>query len=88
MGMTLLFALLLAVLIGFFALRIWAHTAPQPELGAEHGKLAPCPESPNCVSSEASDEEHAIAPLELPVGSLLAFLGGPTLLYLLWKHLA
>jgi uncharacterized protein (DUF1499 family) len=66
--MTLLFALLLALLIGFFALRIWAHTAPQPELGAEHGKLAPCPESPNCVSSEASDEEHAIAPLELPVG--------------------
>lgn len=25
------------------------------------GRLAPCPESPNCVSSEATDEVHAIA---------------------------
>jgi uncharacterized protein (DUF1499 family) len=25
------------------------------------GRLAPCPASPNCVSSEASDEKHAIA---------------------------
>lgn len=25
------------------------------------GRLAPCPESPNCVSSEATDEAHAIA---------------------------
>ncbi len=26
-------------------------------------KLAPCPESPNCVSSLASDAKHAVAPL-------------------------
>jgi uncharacterized protein (DUF1499 family) len=25
------------------------------------GRLAPCPDSPNCVSSEATDEVHAIA---------------------------
>jgi uncharacterized protein (DUF1499 family) len=25
--------------------------------------LAPCPESPNCVSTQATDERHAIAPL-------------------------
>lgn len=25
------------------------------------GRLAPCPSSPNCVSSEASDEAHSIA---------------------------
>jgi len=27
------------------------------------GRLAPCPESPNCVSSYDTDEEHGIAPL-------------------------
>jgi len=25
--------------------------------------LAPCPDSPNCVSSQSSDEQHAIDPL-------------------------
>lgn len=29
------------------------------------GRLAPCPASPNCVSSEATDEVHAIAPLRI-----------------------
>jgi uncharacterized protein (DUF1499 family) len=32
-------------------------------LGARDGKLTPCPSSPNCVCSQASDA-HAIAPLE------------------------
>lgn len=31
--------------------------------GMAHGRFAPCPESPNCVSSMAVDEKHAIAPL-------------------------
>jgi uncharacterized protein (DUF1499 family) len=31
--------------------------------GISQGKLADCPSSPNCVSSEASDEGHSIAPL-------------------------
>lgn len=30
------------------------------DLGLTEGRLAPCPSSPNCVSSGASDEEHAI----------------------------
>jgi uncharacterized protein (DUF1499 family) len=29
--------------------------------------MAPCPESPNCVSSEAADAAHAVAPFELAV---------------------
>jgi len=29
------------------------------------GRLAPCPASPNCVSSEATDEVHGIAPLRI-----------------------
>jgi uncharacterized protein (DUF1499 family) len=32
-------------------------------LGVQAGRLAPCPNSPNCVSSQASDEAHAIEPL-------------------------
>ncbi len=32
-------------------------------LGIREGKLAPCPSTPNCVSSQSSDKEHAIEPL-------------------------
>jgi uncharacterized protein (DUF1499 family) len=30
------------------------------------GQLAPCPSSPNCVSSLATDDGHRIAPLAIP----------------------
>jgi uncharacterized protein (DUF1499 family) len=35
-------------------------------LGVNNGKLAPCPNKPNCVSSQAdpSDKYHSIAPLK------------------------
>ena len=32
-------------------------------LGVKDGKLAPCPASTNCVSSQSTDKEHAVAPL-------------------------
>lgn len=32
-------------------------------LGVHEGKLASCPDSPNCVSSQSSSETHAIAAL-------------------------
>lgn len=32
-------------------------------LGAREGLLAPCPSSPNCVSSQAESDRHRIAPL-------------------------
>ncbi len=32
-------------------------------LGVKAGQLAPCPNTPNCVSSQSEDPEHAIAPL-------------------------
>ena len=32
-------------------------------LGVQDGHLAPCPETPNCVSSQSTDKVHAIAPL-------------------------
>ncbi|MBE9209169.1 DUF1499 domain-containing protein [Nostoc sp. LEGE 06077] len=32
-------------------------------LGVSNGKLAACPNSPNCVSSQSTDTVHQIAPL-------------------------
>jgi uncharacterized protein (DUF1499 family) len=32
-------------------------------LGIKDGKLAPCPSTPNCVSSQSSDREHFAEPL-------------------------
>lgn len=38
----------------------------RPEgLGVSNGRLAPCPSSPNCVSSDAEDRGHAVEPLVL-----------------------
>lgn len=36
---------------------------PPMDIGIQEGRLTACPESPNCVSSFESDEEHGIAPL-------------------------
>jgi len=36
-------------------------------LGVREGRLAPCPASPNCVSSEADDAAHRVEPLRLAV---------------------
>lgn len=33
------------------------------DLGVRDGMLKPCPSSPNCVSSQAADDRHRIAPL-------------------------
>lgn len=38
-------------------------TRPPDDLLATSGRLAPCPKSPNCVSSLAEDKSHRIAPL-------------------------
>ena len=32
-------------------------------LGVRDGRLAPCPSSPNCVSSQSTDSKHAVLPL-------------------------
>ena len=41
-------------------------TMPEPSnLGVQSGRLTPCPDSPNCVSSFATDEEHRVEPLAL-----------------------
>ena len=36
---------------------------PPTDIGVTDGRLAPCPDSPNCVSSQSDDQTHTIAPL-------------------------
>lgn len=53
----LLFALaafLGVIVLGYIGLRVWAATAPVPSnLGITNGQLAPCPTSPNCVTTQS-----------------------------------
>ncbi|MGC1453587.1 MAG: DUF1499 domain-containing protein [Nitrospirota bacterium] len=50
--------------IAMLSLLITGCTGVRPvNLGIHDGKLAPCPSSPNCVSSQSSDREHAVDPL-------------------------
>ena len=39
------------------------------EIGTDHGKLKPCPTSPNCVCSDSIDPPHRVAPLKLTGGA-------------------
>lgn len=50
--------------MGLLALLASACFGERPmKLGVKDGALAACPPSPNCVSSQAADEGHRIAPL-------------------------
>jgi uncharacterized protein (DUF1499 family) len=52
-------------LIGWLSACLAACTGERPNnLGAHGDKLTECPGSPNCVSSQAEDAGHRIAPLE------------------------
>ena len=42
-------------------------------MGVHDSRLAPCPSSPNCVSSDAADAAHRIAALELAVPATQAW---------------
>jgi uncharacterized protein (DUF1499 family) len=54
-------------------LLIGCHGARPANLGVSEGKLAACPTSPNCVSSQAPDDGHRVAPLTYtgPVGDAM-----------------
>jgi uncharacterized protein (DUF1499 family) len=47
---------------------------PPDNLGVVNGRLADCPDSPNCVSSQSDDPEHRVEPLPL-LGSASETLG-------------
>jgi uncharacterized protein (DUF1499 family) len=50
-----------AGLIGLLILSVSA--GPPRNSGVRNGRLAACPASPNCVSTQSEDQEHWIAPL-------------------------
>ncbi len=49
-----------------------ASAAEPDNLGVQNGKLAKCPSSPNCVSTQADDEEHAMAAVKYNTTSAAA----------------
>jgi uncharacterized protein (DUF1499 family) len=52
------------VLLPVIWLALLSATARRPStLGVVDGRLAPCPDSPNCVSTQASDDQHRIEPI-------------------------
>ena len=54
----------IAVVAGISVLAILARIVKSPPyLGVRDGQLAPCPSSPNCVSTQSQDESHRIASL-------------------------
>ena len=56
--------------MGILSILLTACAGERPaNLGAKDGRLAACPASPNCVSSQAGDERHRILPF--------AFTGDP-----------
>lgn len=59
------FLILLIVIVVLFVLFFITKTVqsrPKP-LGIRDGQLLPCPDAPNCVSTTATDDLHAIAPI-------------------------
>jgi uncharacterized protein (DUF1499 family) len=56
------------VLLPVVVLATLSALATRPtNLGVKDGRLAPCPSSPNCVSSQADDEQHRMEPIPFSV---------------------
>ena len=52
------------LVLPILSLALLSMTGRRPtNLGVRDGKLPPCPTSPNCVSTQADDEQHRIAPI-------------------------
>ncbi|PIP03430.1 MAG: DUF1499 domain-containing protein [Zetaproteobacteria bacterium CG12_big_fil_rev_8_21_14_0_65_54_13] len=63
--------LLLLGLVAYTFMAIQSQKTPE-RLGLKQGVLLPCPDSPNCVCSEAHSQgsgEHAIAPVQAADGA-------------------
>jgi uncharacterized protein (DUF1499 family) len=62
------------LLIAFLTLPVAASSTESERMSQ---RLAPCPDSPNCVSSDAADAAHRVAPfaLALPVAEAWRLLG-------------
>ena len=51
----------IVMLIGLLMLS--SSSGPPPKLGVNEGKLTPCPESPNCVSTQSDSQDHKMEPI-------------------------
>jgi uncharacterized protein (DUF1499 family) len=51
------------VLLLFIVLMLGCSAGRPVNLGITHGKSLPCPDSPNCVSSQSPDKRHFIEPI-------------------------
>lgn len=64
MGSKWIWLIPLVVLAPLVLLYVMSLTAGRPtNLGVKDGKLAACPSSPNCVSTQADDDGHKIDPI-------------------------
>ncbi len=75
--LTAIIVLMLTIVGGSACLLLLSVLASPPlNLGIRDGRLAACPNSPNCVSTQAEDHDHWIAPLTVssdshdPIGAL------------------
>jgi uncharacterized protein (DUF1499 family) len=60
---------ILSLILCFATFGLWGCAGEQPDnLGINQGQLAPCPDSPNCVSTQAEDATHRMEPISY-VGS-------------------
>ena len=75
-------------LVGFVGLIV--PNAVRVALGPEHRTLVPLAAAGGALLMLAADTfgRVAVAPLELPVGALLALIGGPYFMVLLWRKLS
>ncbi|MEQ8955960.1 MAG: DUF1499 domain-containing protein [Gammaproteobacteria bacterium] len=62
------------LLSGFILALAGCGGQPPTNIGVHNGRLAPCPESPNCVSSFSETEQHGIAPLSADLVAIAAIL--------------
>ncbi|MBT5019884.1 DUF1499 domain-containing protein [bacterium] len=58
----LLVIVILVPLLGLIGLSLMSKRPAN--LGVNEGQLAPCPTSPNCVSSQSNDSEHGMTPIK------------------------
>lgn len=57
-----LYILLPIVVVSLLALTGCSSKTPD-NLGMKNGLFSPCPDSPNCVSSQSTDEKHQVDPI-------------------------
>lgn len=50
-------------LIFLVGMSLFGCTGKRPDFELSGNQLPPCPDSPNCVSSQAADEEHRVDPI-------------------------